>query len=299
MADEELVKKFVELQSQTEQFLREEKIKDAKQKYLEVVDTYHQIEKSQLEQYHKELAYSQVTTLFKKVNQTKRKLKIPYHLIIAGILVIAMSVLVFLKPSIVGLAGLENTVRQPVNITFTETKLHQMTLRDKPITLQASGTYEGTVKLYYKQGDKFELVFDSAKGNDGKFIDSCEETCELNAPSNVIDLFAQVEKGSKLTLTEIAYKIERKGNTAPAWKATSRTLKAKANQASTYNLDEYFTDADEDPLVYLSTTAEGLDVTVQNNQLSITPKTTGNKNIVLIASDLIAVTRIPVTIEVS
>lgn len=299
MADEELIKKFVELQSQTEQLLLKDKIKDAKQKYLDVVDSYHQIEKSQLEHYHKELAYGQVTTLFKKVNGTKKRMKIPYHLIIAGILVIAMSLLVFFKPSIVGLAGMENTVRQPVNITFTETKLHQLTLRDKPITLQATGTYNGTAKLYYKQGDKFELIFDSTKAKDGKFTDACEETCELTAASNVIDLFAQVEKGSTLTITELSYKIERKGNTAPTWKATSRTFKAKTNTPTTLNLDEYFTDAEEDPLVYLSTTAEGLEVTVQNDQLTIIPKTTGTKNIVLIASDLIAVTRIPVTVEVS
>ena len=35
MADEELVKKFVELQSQAEQLLNDDKISEAKQKYLE------------------------------------------------------------------------------------------------------------------------------------------------------------------------------------------------------------------------------------------------------------------------
>src|SRR5574341_1331036 len=113
MADDELIKKFVDLHSQTEQFLNGDNVKDAKQKYLEVVNAYHDIEKSSLEHFHKELAYDQVTTLFKKVNEAKERVQVPYHLIVAAVLIIAFSILVFLKPSIVGLAGYEDLIKQP------------------------------------------------------------------------------------------------------------------------------------------------------------------------------------------
>ncbi len=299
MADEELIRKFIEQQNEAEKLLTDYKIKEAKQKYLQIVETYHEIEKSGLEHYHKELAYDQVTTLFKKVNETKQKIKIPYHLIIAGILVIGLSCLVFYKPSIVGLVGLEDSIRQPVNLTFTETKIISMTLRDRPLSLSATGTYNGTVKLFAKQGDKFELIFDSAKGRNGTFIDACEESCEMTATSNVVELFAQLEKGSTLTLNELYYRIERKSNGPPVWKATSKTFKATVNKKTTIDLNDYFSDPDENPMVFLSTADQGIEVTVANSKVTMLPKTAGTKKIVLIASDLLQVTRIPVTVEAS
>jgi hypothetical protein len=301
MADEELVKKFVDLHSQTEQLLNEEKLAEAKQKYLEVVDTYHAIEKSPLEKFHKELAYDQVTQLFKKVNETRERVKIPWHLIAAGSLVIAFSVLIFLNPSIVGLAGLEDAIRQPVEITFTQSKVEQVTLKDRPLTLSASGEFTGNVKLYYKKGEKLELVFDSAKSpsEDGKFADICEETCNIIANSNVIELFANVEQGGKLVLKELSYKVQRKSNTAPTWKASTRSFKAEKGKTLNLNMDEYFTDAENDKLVYLSTAAEGVEVNVQSSKISITPATPGKKEMVFVASDLQDATRVPVTIEVT
>ncbi len=300
MADEELIKKFVELHSQAEKLLNDYKLSEAKQKYLEVVEAYHVLEKSPLERFHKELAYDQVSTLFKKVNDSKERVKIPYHLIAAGVLIIAFSVLVFLKPNIVGLAGFEDLIRQQIDLTFTDSGIKQATLRDRPLTLSASGSFTGSVKLFYKQGEKLELIFDSetSPSTDGTFTDVCEETCDIIAQSNTVELFAQVEKGSTLKLTELSYKVERKENTAPAWTGKSRTFKAKTGQPLTLYMDKLFTDPENDPLVFLSTTADGLDVTVQNNEVTILPHTKGTKSIVFIASDLLEVTRISVTIEV-
>ncbi|VVB81314.1 Uncharacterised protein [uncultured archaeon] len=208
MTDEELVKKFVDLQTEAETLLAQDKIKEAKQKYLEVVDAYHEIEKSPLEHFHKELAYEQVTTLFQKVSETKERVSVPYHLIAAGILVIALSVLVFIKPSIIGFVGYEDIIRQPVALTFTESAVKQITLQDRPMSLLASGNYTGNVKLYYKDGEKFELIFDSAKAQGGTFKEVCEETCEIITDSNTIELFANIEGGT-LTLNELAYKAGR------------------------------------------------------------------------------------------
>jgi len=300
MADDELIKKFVDLHSQTEQFLNGDNVKDAKQKYLEVVNAYHDIEKSSLEHFHKELAYDQVTTLFKKVNEAKERVQVPYHLIVAAVLVIAFSILVFLKPSIVGLAGFEDTVEQPVDFTYIESKLTEVTLRDRPLTLSASGEFTGKTKLFLRQGDKFELIFDSekSKSENGKFTGICEETCEINVNSNSIELFADVEKGSTLHVTELSYKIQRKDNSAPTWTGTTKTFTALNGKLLTIDLAQYFEDPEDDKIVFLSTTSEGLDVVVQNSKVTITPTTTGTRNVVFIASDLLEVTKVPVTIQV-
>ncbi|MEM3154321.1 MAG: hypothetical protein QW165_02005 [Candidatus Woesearchaeota archaeon] len=300
MADDELVKKFVELHAQTEQLLHEDKISEAKQKYLDVVNAYHDIEKSSLEHFHKELAYDQVTQLFKKVNEAKQRVQVPYNLILAAVLIIGFSILVVFKPSIVGLAGFEDLIRQPTDFVFTEPKLQQVTLKDRPLTLSASGEFSGKAKLFYKKGDKFELIFDSekSKSQNGIFTDICEETCEIIADSNAIELFADVTEGSRLHIKELSYKVKRKDNTAPTWTGKTKTFTAIRGKTLTIDVNQYFTDAENDKLVYLSTTDDGLDVLVQNSKVSITPKTAGTKHIVFIASDLLDVTKVPVTIEV-
>ncbi len=298
MADDDLVKKFVDLHAQTEQLLNEDKLKEAKQKYLEVVETYHSIDKSELGKFHKELAYDQVTTLFKKVSETKERVQVPYHLIVAAVLIISFSVLIFFKPSVVGLAGYEDLVRQEANLTFTQSQVQAVSLRDRPLTLSASGEFYGKAKLFLKQGEKFELIFDSEKTNGTNFIDVCEDTCEINANSNSIELFAEIGEGSRLIVKELSYKIERKDNTAPAWTG-ARTFYAYSGKQLTIDLSQYFTDAEQDELVYLSTTTEGLEVSVQNNKVTITPASTGTKSVTFIASDLLEVTKIPVTIEIS
>ena len=160
MANEDLVKKFVELQAQTTQLLEQGKLAEAKQKYLSALESYHEIDKSALEKYHKELAYSQVTSLFRKVNEAKERFSVPYNLIIAGLLVFAFSTLVFLKPSVVGLASLENTLRQNVDLNITESSLHQITLKERPLSLAASGQFVGKIKLYLKQGEKLSLIYE-------------------------------------------------------------------------------------------------------------------------------------------
>jgi hypothetical protein len=300
MADEELVKKFVDLHTQTSQLLSDDKIAEAKQKYLDVVNAYHDIEKSSLEHYHKELAYDQVTQLFKKVNEAKARVQVPYHLILAAVLIIGFSLVIFLKPSIVGLAGFEDLIRQPTDFVFTESKVQQAALRDRPLTLSASGEFSGKVKLFYKKGDKFELIFDSekSKSENGIFTDVCEETCEIIADANNIEIFADLAEGSRLHVKELSYRVERKDNTAPAWTGATNTFTALNGKTLTIDLNQYFTDAENDALVYLSTATDGIEVTVQNNKVSITPKETGSKNLVFIASDLIEVTKVPVTINV-
>ncbi len=292
----ELIEKFVKLHSETEQLLAENKVKEARQKYFETIDAFKAIDQSSLERFHKELAHDQITALFSKVNNAKERIDIPYHIIVAVVFVMVFGFLIFIKPSIVGLAGLEEEVTQQVNLTFAETGLQKATLKERPLTLAASGNYTGNVELYYKDGEKFELLFKGEGG--GSFENQCAETCELTASSNIVELFANIENGS-LFVKELKYRIERKSNTAPVWDSKTYSFKAETGKTATIDLSEYYKDPDKDQLVFLSTSDEGLDVTVQNSKVMLEPKTKGTKKIVFIASDLVEVTRTPVIVEVS
>jgi len=298
MADDR-IKKFVDLHHEAEKFLNQNKVKDAKQKYLEVVNAYHDIHNSDLERFHKDIAYDQVTTLFKQVSEAKERIKVPVNMIVAACLIIVFSVAVAIQPSIVGLVSFQDTVRQPVDKNYTESGLDSFTLRDRPLNLKLSGKFDGSAKVFFKQGEKLELVFDSevSPSQEGVFIDVCEETCDINVKSNSIELFIQVDEGT-LTLDELVYDVERTDNTAPEWTGKKKTLNAVQGQPLILDLDNYFKDDEDDPLTYLSTTTEGLEVDVKSNVLTITPHEKGKKTIMLIASDLLDLTRVRVTIDV-
>jgi hypothetical protein len=296
------IQKFIELHAKAEQLLNESQVSEAKQKYLDVLSAYQEIDKSDLEKIHKDIAYEQVTSLFKKVNEAKERTKIPVNLIIAAVLVIGFSTLVFFDPSIVGLAGFEDVIREQVNLTVDQPKLISLTLKDRPLSLKVSGNITGGIaKLYVKQGEKLELVFDSDKSfltQDGRFTDVCEETCEINVDNNIVELFAQVE-GGVLNINEIIYTIKRTSNTPPRYTGQSQIFNAKTGEDLALNLDDYFTDDNGDKLTYLSTKDEGLETQVYDNYITLRPSSAGTKHIMIAASDLQDVTRVPITVEVS
>lgn len=295
---ENLIPRFVDLHRQASKLLQEDKPKEAKQKYMEVLRAYHDIQKSPLEKFHKDIAYDQVTRLFSEVNAAKERNKVPFNMIAAAVLIIAFSILVVLKPSIVGLAAFDEAYRENINITFDESGLHELTLREIPVSLALSGEVKGDAKVFYKYGNKLELIVDTSQVEGGEFYDVCTETCTIKADLNMVTLFIDLENQSTLTLTGLTYNVVEKSNTPPRWKSSIREFKAKKGQTTMLDLRDYFEDDEDDALVFLSTRDDGLDVTVQDSYIALTPLTPGSKRIILIASDLLTVTRAPVTVEV-
>lgn len=297
--DEQLIPRFVELHNETEQLLESNRVDEAKKKYLEALDAYHSIQKSTLEKHHKDLAYSNVTTLFSKVNEAKERMKVPYNLIAAAVLVIAFSILVVVKPSIVGLVSLDDMMHKPLNMTIKESGLHEITLQDRPLSLLLSGNVTGSAKVFFKQGNKLELIVDTAKLGMDSFSNICEETCTVAAQGNTITLFVDLNESSELTLTGLDYRVEQRKNTPPRWRGSTTNFKAKVDGSTIIDLNDYYTDDEDDEMVFLSTRDDSLDVYVQDSLVHLMPEETGNKRIILIASDYREVTRTPVTIEVS
>ena len=293
-----LIQKFIQAHTESEKFLETGNIVGAKQKYLEALDTYHKIDQSSLEHFHKELAHDQITSLFKKVNSAKSSLKVPPNIIAAAVLLIVLSATVAFKPSVVGLAGFDDVVKQDVSLNISESSIHQLALRDRPLSLSASGEFVGKVKLFHKEGERLKLIFES-DGTIGNFTDACVESCSTDAASNNIEVFAQLEENSSVFVSQVSYKIEHRSNTAPRWTGSSSSFQASVGKPTTIDLSNYFADDENDPLVFLSTAPEGVDVTVQDSSITIKSDSTGTKNLLFIASDLIEVTRVPVTVEVS
>lgn len=294
-----LIPRFVDLHAQAHSLLDQDRVHDAKQKYMEVLNAYHEIQKSPLEKAHKDIAYDQVTSLFSRVNEAKQRTKVPYNIIAAAVLVIAFSILVVIKPSIVGLIGYDDIYRQPINLFIEESGLEELKLDEQPISLALSGNVEGNAKVFYKNGDKLELIVDTSKIKGSNFTNVCEETCTIKANSNLVTLFVDLENQSTLTLTEISYNIIEKSNTPPKWRMSKTDFAAKLNKMTTLDLNDYFEDSEGDELVFLSTRDEGIDVRVQDSYVDLVPRTKGTKKLIFIASDLRTVTRVPVSIEVS
>ncbi|RMD58604.1 hypothetical protein D6825_00240 [Candidatus Woesearchaeota archaeon] len=288
------ISKFLELHEKTENLLSENKISEAKKAYLDALEAYHQIQHGSLEKIHKDLAYEAITELFEKVNSAKERTKIPYNLIAAAILIVAFSIVVLINPSIVGFVAAGDTLTKPLNLTFSESGLQSIELADKPLSLRLSGHSDGRAKVFYKKGKKLELIVDTSEHN-GTFKDVCKETCTVGAQSNIVELFVSVESGT-ITLEEIKYTVEPRKNTAPAWRGSIREFRAKAGKQTTIDLKDFFTDAEGDELVFLSTSADGLDVVVQDSKVLITPESPGERELIFIASDMRDVARVRVKI---
>ena len=302
MADVPSIKQFVDIHTEASKLLADEKVKEAKDKYRQLLDMYHDIQNSSLEQFHKEIAYEHLTTLFAELKTTRERVRIPVNVILAAILIIGFSFAIFLKPEIAGLVSFEDEIVHPVNITFDQTSVESITLKDRPLSMMVNGQFEGDVKLFYKQGEKLELIFDSEKSVsvEGVFTHVCEETCYLNTQTNVVELFVQIAGEGSITVDKLIYKVARIDNSAPVWIGKIRTFTVPAGKTIAIDLSKYFEDSDGDPLVYLSTTDDDLDVLVQNEQITLSadPGSSGKRTLTFIASDLAEVTKVPVTIEI-
>ncbi|RLE45300.1 hypothetical protein DRJ22_04690 [Candidatus Woesearchaeota archaeon] len=299
----DLIKNFVEVSSKAKGLLEQNKVSEAKQVYLELLEVYNEINNSSLMKYHKEIAHQELTNLHSAISNAKEPFKLPHiplNVAIAAILIIVFGVFVIMNPKIAGLASLSDTLTLQMNKTIKESGIIEVTLLEKPLSLSATGKVTGKAKLYLKQGENLRLIFDSEKNKnkEGTFIDVCEDTCSINANSNAIELFAALEKGSELFLESLQYKVKRKKNSPPVWTGKTKEFTLTEGQGE-LNLDNYFSDPDGDKLVYLATLDEGIDIVVNGNILTAKAKPgSGKKSITLIASDLEDVVKVPVTINV-
>jgi len=84
-------------------------------------------------------------------------------------------------------------------------------------------------------------------------------------------------------------------NNAPEWVSSKKTFRFTGEK--TYDLNEYFKDADGDALTYLSTGPEGLGVKIDQSKITFTSQNTGTHKVAVVASDQKSTTKVRITVE--
>ena len=90
-------------------------------------------------------------------------------------------------------------------------------------------------------------------------------------------------------------------NAAPEWRGSVTEFSLSAGQEMPLDIESSFHDLDGDELVYLATDSEGLTVTVSGSVVTIkaSSDSIGDHEIVLMATDLKEITKVPVTVRVT
>jgi hypothetical protein len=120
--DIELIKQFVDTYNSAQASIDGHNPVDAKNKYRELLHLYTSINKSKLEKEHKELAYEQVMKVYREMHGSKgvsaisetvsRHFMSKSMMVVAGLLII-VSLVIFIKPEIIGLVLEPIVVNEP------------------------------------------------------------------------------------------------------------------------------------------------------------------------------------------
>ncbi|MBW2973599.1 hypothetical protein KY346_04350 [Candidatus Woesearchaeota archaeon] len=103
----DLIHKFVQTYNAAQDSIEENRVEEAKQRYRDLMGVYHQITNSDIEPVHKELAYDQVLKVFKGVKGMKVRSRINAKSVALATVIIIISIVIFIKPEIVGLIPFE------------------------------------------------------------------------------------------------------------------------------------------------------------------------------------------------
>ena len=155
--------------------------------------------------------------------------------------------LYYLGPSITGFVIKEFSYEDGLNLVVTSSGNYTWQLANigdlKSVKIDGRVTNHGKAKVYLVGNGIKYLVFDSSRIGEGK------ET-ESNESGNLMTGFAVKEN-------ETESNKDRKNN-KPDW--TSGVNEFVVNGTTIINLSQYFTDEDNDTLIYSADEAEGLEI---------------------------------------
>jgi len=168
-----------------------------------------------------------------------------------------------------------------VNSEYIWIPEHQGTLK----SLRLSGSYkpEGNVKVYLEDEGIRYLIFDSSKLN-------------KNDLSGITGLVVS-DKNNEAAKDKPIKPEKPEPNTPPVWKSDVNEFIIDGK--TTFDLNEYFFDKDNDAISYISTTPDKISVEINNNLIILTPTEQNfNTAILITASDGIKSTTKEVTLIV-
>ncbi|MBW2990905.1 hypothetical protein KY348_04320 [Candidatus Woesearchaeota archaeon] len=115
------------------------------------------------------------------------------------------------------------------------------------------------------------------------FANVCVDTCNLIETSYPI-LLVELEEDSSLTITEITV-VQSKENSAPTQIKTIPDISITTSQTAILNLDNYFSDPDEDLVVYDINEITEINTPIEQETLTINSKTPGIYTAYIYATD--------------
>ncbi len=186
--------------------------------------------------------------------------------------------LYYLGPSITGFVIKEFSYTDDVNLVVTSNGNYtwQIPAGDlRYAKLDGSVTTYGKARVYIESNGIKYLIFDSTRIGEEK----------ANESKNLITGFVVKEGEDKDEDEEESDEDKKKKNHKPDW--TSDVDEFIINGTTTIDLSQYFTDEDNDALIYSASEVEGLEITISNEIVTITPKSDKNFNttITFTASD--------------
>lgn len=209
----ELIPSFVRALNDTKELINKRDQDGAKEKYVELLDLYNQISSSSLEGIHKKIAYDQLTKVYERLAKPERSSQ--FTIVLAGTLLVVLSIIAFVKPEIIGAAIFQEVLVENLNWAFTGNDQVTMTLKGEPLALKLTGSFtgEGNARVYAQQdGGQKLLIFDSKKSklDRGVFFErSCLDTCLMSGSSNTVDILIEVNDAI-LSINELEYAVRAK-----------------------------------------------------------------------------------------
>ncbi|RME31074.1 hypothetical protein D6789_03875, partial [Candidatus Woesearchaeota archaeon] len=133
-----------------------------------------------------------------------------------------------------------------------------------------------------------------------QFTNACGEACSLNETGNeTLTLAVELEDGATLTITGITV-TQPRANTAPVMTTPLGDVALSVGESVSINLDEHFSDADGDVLLYDVLHVQGATMTIEGSTLTITGNTAGGGTTRVYASDAETLTESnPFTINIT
>ncbi len=205
----DLIQKFVDSFHATQDSLSNGDSELAAKGYKDMLGIYNQINASNLEPLHKELAYDQLVKTYHALQKPTTSVHATTHIIAAAVLLVLFSFLVFFKPTVIGLTALEPGTSQDLNWAFIESGTRNVHLEAIPNSLKLSGKIDGNgfVRAYAVTDNSRVLLFDNDLvriNPDGTFTAACINTCNSGLDSADFKLDVLVENAA-LTIYSIDY----------------------------------------------------------------------------------------------
>ncbi len=215
--------------------------------------------------------------MHRKRNDSYRRLKELKPYLIFGAVVLVLAVLAGIGGyyTITGLVVYDNFVF--INATYNSST--NISLTNVPASFGLNGIANGNVKVYANN----ELVLDSSLLLNESFTDYCLGNC---SSSGEINLTIEIINGS-LYLEGLNSRIKAVNN-IPNWSSNIERFTVMINSNLTIDLNDYFSDFDNDTLTYLATASTKFEITISGSLMTIKPisNESSGEDITLIATDM-------------